>query len=243
MTTSLETQATGFAEGLSATMRAVVGAHCPPFRVVAVKDLFTVSQVPEKGIVLAREGAPLVTLAAEYLCSWDRAGEFLKVLKSQIALYVGAEAGGVPLFRYEYERKMARSLPDAHLHVHEDPGHESRITQLLRNAGTGTRRARRRRKGFSDTRADLHFPLGGDRFRPTLEDILQTLIEELGVDAEPGWEDSLADAREEWRRTQIRAAVRDDPSMAVAVLERAGYSVTPPPEGHPLPNSRAMREL
>lgn len=243
MTESLETQATRFAEGLSATMRAVVGAHCPPFQVLAVADSFTVSQVPAEGIVLTRSGDPLVTLVTEYRCSWDRRTTFLKVHWSRIAPYPGVDAGGEPLFRYEYERKKAHSLPDAHLHVHEDPGHESQLTNLLRNAGSGTRRARRRRKGYSDTRKDLHFPLGGDRFRPTLEDVLQTLIEELGVDAEPGWNERLADAREDWRRTQIRAAVRDAPSVAAEVLRDLDYEVTPPETGHPEPNARALRDL
>jgi hypothetical protein len=42
--------------------------------------------------------------------------------------------------------------------------------------------------------SDLHFPVGGSRFRPSLEDVLDMLVRELGVDHEPGWRDALARA-------------------------------------------------
>jgi hypothetical protein len=33
----------------------------------------------------------------------------------------------------------------------------------------------------------LHFPLGGERFRPCMEDVIQFLVHDCGVDALPGW--------------------------------------------------------
>jgi hypothetical protein len=73
--------------------------------------------------------------------------------------------------------------------------------------------------------SDLHFPVGGSRFRPSLEDVLDMLVRELGVDHEPGWRDALATGRERWRRMQIRAVVRDAPGEAIAVLEKLGYEI------------------
>ncbi|CAM2813274.1 MULTISPECIES: hypothetical protein [Dermacoccus] len=75
---------------------------------------------------------------------------------------------------------------------------------------------------------ELHFPLGGARFRPALEDVLQMLVEEFGVDAVDGWRKHLAQGRERWRRIQTRAVVRDAPDEAVATLRALGYLVTEP---------------
>jgi hypothetical protein len=67
--------------------------------------------------------------------------------------------------------------------------------------------------------------------RPSIEDLLQFLIVEFGVDAEPGAQSVLDDGRMVWRRRQISAAVRDAPEEAAGVLERLGYTVTRPESG------------
>jgi hypothetical protein len=68
------------------------------------------------------------------------------------------------------------------------------------------------------------FP-SGVAVRSSLEDVLDMLVRELGVDHEKGWREALAAGRERWRRMQIRAAVRDAPSEAVAALQQLGYEV------------------
>ena len=77
----------------------------------------------------------------------------------------------------------------------------------------------------------IHFPTGGHRFRPTLEDVLQMIEEEFGAKPGPTWPQVLRANRVQWRRQQTGAAVRDCPSEAVRVLEELGYGVRPPAEG------------
>lgn len=77
----------------------------------------------------------------------------------------------------------------------------------------------------------LHLPVGGDRFRPCLEDVIEFLVVECGFDRAAGWRSAVDKGRERWRRTQTRTAVRDAPSEAAAVLRALGYAVTEPAIG------------
>lgn len=88
---------------------------------------------------------------------------------------------------------------------------------------------------------ELHFPLGGHRFRPCLEDVLQMLVEEFGIDTADGALDALAAGREKWRRHQTGAVVRDAPEEAVRVLRELGYMVETPSGGPVFPNVRELR--
>jgi hypothetical protein len=111
--------------------------------------------------------------------------------------------------------------------------------------GDKRKRARRRLKsmerGSSIPRlSDLHLPLGGPRFRPCLEDLLQMLIDELGVDAERGAKRALARGRADWRRKQLGASVRDSPETAARVLREMHYTVESPEAG---PTSDRMDKL
>lgn len=57
------------------------------------------------------------------------------------------------------------------------------------------------------------------------------LIEEFGVKpvgSVQAAREALAEAPESWREIQIATAVRDAPSVAVALLEGRGYDVKPP---------------
>lgn len=68
------------------------------------------------------------------------------------------------------------------------------------------------------------------------------LVEEFGIDASDGWHVRLADAREEWRRSQVKAAVRDSPEDASRALRELGYVVTSPVPV-PEPNHDALRQF
>ena len=88
------------------------------------------------------------------------------------------------------------------------------------------RRARARRKSGNEGRpGDLHFPIGGHRFRPCLEDVLQMLIEEFGVDVPAGWRENLMEGRGMWREIQRKAPVSDHPEAAAQALEALGFGV------------------
>ncbi|MGH4025484.1 MAG: hypothetical protein ACRDRV_12995 [Pseudonocardiaceae bacterium] len=49
----------------------------------------------------------------------------------------------------------------------------------------------------------LHFPVGGARIRPCLEDFLHFLAHEFQIDVLPNAPAILAEGRERWRRRQI----------------------------------------
>jgi hypothetical protein len=60
----------------------------------------------------------------------------------------------------------------------------------MSRAGRDSRRGRALANNHSvPAMRELHFPVGGPRFRPCLEDVLEMLVVELGVDCS-------ADARE-----------------------------------------------
>ena len=66
--------------------------------------------------------------------------------------------------------------------------------------------------------AELHVPLGGPRFRPCLEDVVELLIVEFGVDSGDDWRIAIQEGRRAWREKQFRTAVWDDPETARAAL-------------------------
>ena len=131
-----------------------------------------------------------------------------------------------PLLRLHFVR-APRSQPSAHWHVHAERGAFSAILALA-----GKRNAH--------SLGSLHLPVGGGRMRPALEDLLEFLVRECGVDPAPGWEAALAAGRERWRRHQIGALVRDAPDEAVRVLQENGYVVVPPPGGPKAPKQSSL---
>lgn len=246
----LATLAREFAEDLTRTVQAVVGNDCPPFIAdtpqLAQPSGFSVAVVrqdPAEGITLCSGDEPLLTLMVEFRCSWDGHGAYLAVIWSRIEVFPRDDIGKEQLVRFEYVKDMRSRVPAAHVQVH---GTHEALTELMAEAGSGTKRGRRRQAsaagGKSPRLAELHFPVGGHRFRPCLEDVLEMLIEEFGIDVPggdlPAARETLADGRETWRRSQVGAAVRDAPNEAVRVLRELGYQIDwegsgPEPAGQP----------
>jgi hypothetical protein len=72
--------------------------------------------------------------------------------------------------------------------------------------------------------ADLHFPVGGLRYRPSLEDLVEFLIAEgLVGDFHDGWREAFDESREPYERIQLGAAVRHDPDAAYEALQASGF--------------------
>jgi hypothetical protein len=227
-TTDLEEQATAFAKSLTDTVRALV-PDCQPFKESLLTDRrpererFWVRQDPPTGIPLCVDNDPILTLKVEYYCCLDRHDQYLAVDQANVHVFAGPEAKKEPLFRYEYVREGPDDVPAAHVHVH---AHRDGLSHVLGRAGTETKRAKARAQAPEVPHiADLHFPVGGHRFRPCLEDVLEMLVTELGVDRPEDAIQSLRQGREVWRRSQVRTVVRDAPDEAVAALEEAGYKV------------------
>lgn len=236
---SLEAQARTFAEELTATVSALAPT-VSAFRARALsagdRERFAVTQEPDTGVPLLVEGEPLLTLKVRYECALDGVKRYLAIDESDVKVYAGPKAAGEPLFRYHYRRASHGDLPSAHLHIH---AHRDATTYVMASAGDATRRGKRRARSSDVPHLyEMHFPLGGHRFRPCLEDFLEMLVVELGVDSSAEGLESLRAGREEWRRKQLRSVVRDDASEAADVLRGMGYEVRwrrkkPVPERHP----------
>lgn len=209
-TIDLEQEAGEFAAYLQTLLDGVL----PGKRVVRVQELggrYTIGTDPEP-IPLTVKGRKLATLRLLMACCADSSGRYLAVAESQYLLL--SVLTRAPLLRFHY-RRDARTTPSAHWHL---DGERGAMSHLLAHAGA-------KRPHRLDS---LHLPVGGDRYRPCLEDFLQFLIDECGIDAASGWRRVVEDGRERWRRLQIRTLVRDAPADVAEALERLGYTVTPP---------------
>jgi hypothetical protein len=136
------------------------------------------------GVPLFVGGQRLATLTASVSCRLDSVNRYLAVEQSRHS--VRADVDRTPIMRYEYHRDMD-TAPNAHLHVH---AHRGALSHLLSRSGHDT----------PHDMSALHFPLGGSRFRPCLEDLVQFLIQECGFDSLPGWLTHVEAGRERWRR-------------------------------------------
>lgn len=123
-----------------------------------------------------------------------------------------------PLIRFEYIR--SRTFAPAHIQVHGESG----ALGFHLGAIASTKLPKLQ---------DLHLPVGGKRFRVSLEDVIEFLIEDLGVPGHNGWQDAIATSRHRWYTRQLGGAVRADQRSAVEVLEGLGYVVTSPEVGRP----------
>ncbi|GAA2341306.1 hypothetical protein [Dactylosporangium salmoneum] len=137
-------------------------------------------------------------------------GTFLTVRSSVCALMVGDDQDEV--LHYDYDRDKDQ-YAEAHVQIQaRHAGLESFLGDLGRKE--------------VDALSKLHLPVGGRRFRPALEDLLECLINERIVDPHPGWKQVLDESRQKYRDKQIAAAVRRQPEIAVNELRRLGYGVT-----------------
>ena len=131
----------------------------------------------------------------------ERDGRFLTVTKSTYGLGTAETESAI---RYDYERNSSNTYPEAHLHIH---GCSEALDCLVRVG-------RRDRKP-----SKLHLPVGGRRFRPCLEDIIEfCIVEKLVEPEQENWKEVLNAHRDEFYRKQLKSAVRGDPQAAVSAL-------------------------
>lgn len=223
-TDALVTKAESFAADLTARVDGIL-PNALPFRALVLDSgdgpRVTVSTYDEgdppeeRPILLSVGGQVMYELIVKMKCCWDSAGQFLAVEESHA--HITPRRGRNPLFRYEYDRNAYPTVPAAHIHVH---GHRDEFAYGLAMAD---RKDRSGSGKLSVPRmADFHFPVGGHRFRPCVEDVLNMLINEFRIDARDDWQSAVADGREGWRQMQLAAAVRDDPETARRALASLG---------------------
>ncbi|MER3386336.1 MAG: hypothetical protein RIA38_04565 [Microcella pacifica] len=223
MASSLESKVVAFARELSETFTGTLPGT-PGFDAEATVhgDRYFVRPTTEDGstalIPLHVDGSLLATMSAQIYLEADSSGAYLKNVRSEFAAYSVLDRQ--PLFRLDYRTDM-HSVPSAHWQFHAERGS---LTHLLTLAQA------HRPKSVRDPHllSGLHFPVGGERFRPCLEDLIHFFIQECGVDSVPGWRKVVDSGRERWRRRQLRSAVRDLQAEAADVLTQEGWQVIPP---------------
>lgn len=158
-------QATVFAELLTHLLRSAVDPMVT-FGVVQAREAFIIGPEPLTEIEHTRipmrrkadSGKASLELRVFYRCVADDQGEYLAVDASTLGLWICASGDKArPAFRIEFDRR-AHSKPQAHVHIHAE---STEIGWLYGTAG----------RPLSPMQ-ELHFPMGGRRFRPTIEEFL-----------------------------------------------------------------------
>lgn len=179
-------------------------------------QIFTVQNSGSE-IILRTNNEPVLALSFVYSCTSTAAESALRIDESTII--VSSSPSLMPIFRYDYVREPHGKIPSAHFNIHAS---NDNATMAMLACGTGKRGKNRRKKyvdnGVFPTFSTLHFPVGGRRFRPGLEDILQMLILEFGIDAQDSWLEAVAASREEYRKNQLRALICEYPEIAQTAL-------------------------
>lgn len=187
----------------------------------------SVSNTAANGIVLSIQDEPRLQLEIDYELVLGEKSRMPTVHSSSFTLRPFAQRR--PLLTLDYEREARSNTPAAHYNFHFE--HDRIIDELLRT-GAGRRGAIHRRtvrRGGTPRLAELHFPLGGHRFRPCLEDLIEHIWVEFGIDVHTQTaRAAIRQGRREWRARQLKAAVADDPASAVEELRRHGYWVLRP---------------
>ncbi|KAB1146795.1 hypothetical protein F7R91_14540 [Streptomyces luteolifulvus] len=134
---------------------------------------------------------PRLWMNLSYQVHLDDEAKYLTVHKSYCGIFSDEDLETC-LCHFDYEREKDK-YTSAHLQVHG----ESPALDALNRAGDEKRPLEK-----------LHFPVGGKRFRPSLEDIIEFLIAERLTDGREGWEQVVEAGREKFQRNQLRAAMR-----------------------------------
>jgi hypothetical protein len=220
---NIEQKAGEFAARVNHTVKAFLGCDEDVMHVDASGSRVVVKTVQAEGLTLTVRDKPLFRLGAKYYCELNQANTYLAVEQSTFTVFHFARTE--PILRYDFIRKPKSDVPSAHINMHTE---SAALIAAMEDAGRNRRTQRRRATGSPPTAAQLHLPLGGPRFRPALEDVLEMLVVELAIDCASGWRESLREGRSLWRDTQLRAAVADNTSAAVEALEELGFVVTWP---------------
>jgi len=160
-----------------------------------------------RGFKLGRKrGCPQLHMSVFYALDAEAGTDYLRVRTSLVMVALDLEMRE-ELLHIDYEREKRDGYPEAHMQV------------------AATSPEWKRALGTSKDLSKLHFPVGGRRFRPALEDVIEFLIvESLAAPHGQGevWRTKLDARREGFRRIQLAAAIRQDPDFAREVLKELG---------------------
>lgn len=182
----------------------------PPIGAQVADDRVVVGAFDHDGntvdMPLAIQGEPRLDLRVSFRCTFDFTGSFLAIEQSEFALILPIVRH--PVVRFDYVRE--RAWASAHVQLHAE---SSAVGFLRAHAGK------------TPETWWLHLPVGGRRFRPSLEDVIEFAIAEFNVDKKDGYAQRIEEGRRRWRRLQVKAAIRDvirdDPTTGPDELKEA----------------------
>jgi hypothetical protein len=145
----------------------------------------------------------------------DEERRYLMVVSSVtvIAIAKDVEDDANILLHSDYERDKGDGYPEAHLQVLASSNAWDSVARL---------------DGEHPSLHQLHLPVGGRRFRPILEDLIDFLVYERLVHTHPQCESTIVARRNKFYEKQLRAAVRRNPRPAVEQLRLQGYKIPEP---------------
>lgn len=207
MTFELSRQARDFAKDLQSTLNATI---CSNVRIVAVQrpsrelEVFTVGSGLSRQNLTQPEGFPVridkkharLWMNLSYQVHLDHEQKYLTVSKSYCGIFSDEDLK-TALCHFDFEREKEHYTA-AHLQVY---GQSAALEALNRDGD---------RKRSLDK---IHFPVGGKRFRPSLEDVIEFLVNERLADAREGWEQVVEEGRNRFHRSQLRAAMRRETAL------------------------------
>jgi hypothetical protein len=199
----------------------------PRFGVLAARHTRLIAPFDESGdkpvmlpLVRACDDAerPNLFLRVTFTCVMDAEGEYMAVSASTFGLFVKSPMlrRPRPFVRLEYVRDAHPGVPSAHVQLHAT---SAELAWIHGSAG----------RPYTEM-PELHFPIGGRRFRPSLEDFLIFLHREgLFTDwANPAWRTVLNASQAGWEEKQARATVRRHTKAVVDYLRSLGYEIVAP---------------
>jgi hypothetical protein len=161
------------------------------------------------------KGPPACFLHIHMTLHLDAEIQRLVVQRSTSRVYCHDDDFRSLVFHYDYDREPENDYPNPHFQV---AGGNEHLDQLCNRAGV------------EKSLPDLHFPVGGRRYRPSIEDVIEFLVVESLAPGRPGWEAAVAEHRRTWERIQLRSVVRRDQQTAAEELAARGWRLEPPSE-------------
>lgn len=182
-------------------------------------DTLRAAFTASKELKILPSGSKRASISFEYGLCTNSTGNHLAVERSSFKIQYKAAKKFVPIVRIEYERN-ARNKPVSHFQVHAD---SVPLGLLLARGGQHDKAAQQQ---------DVHFPMGGHRYRVCAEDMIELMIREFNVEPLEGWEQRVEKGRQDYRAKQEETVIRKNLPKAIKILKELGFNVDPPADFH-----------
>ena len=172
-------------------------------------------------ITIQKSKSDRLNLGCAYRLCTNSTGRHLAVESSSYAIRFKSMKNFAPIVRFEYDRN-AHSKPSSHFHFHAD---STPLGMVLARAGEYDKAVHQQ---------NLHFPMGSERFRVCLEDIVELLIDEFKAESQPGWKKVLQERRSNFHQIQVETIINKNLEVAARLLSERGYKIDAPAGDRPL---------